>query len=69
MSYIHTRCNGIIDSKSRQCTKCNKHWGFFNFWFNNEVRPAPKPMQERINKANRKLARELARIKNQGGLK
>jgi hypothetical protein len=62
LAYIHTKCGGIIDSKNRECTKCHKRWNWFWFYFNpGEIRPAPKAMQERIDKAQKKLSKELER--------
>jgi hypothetical protein len=67
MSYIHKKCNGAIDSSKRECTRCHKKWNWFMFYFNpNEMRPAPRPMQERINKASEKLAKEIAKKKKGG---
>ena len=67
MSYIHTKCSGIIDTKSRQCTKCHKKWGWFSFYFNpGEIRPVPEKMQKRIDKAAKEHAELMKQIK-QGG--
>jgi hypothetical protein len=69
VSYIHKKCNGIIDSNNRECTRCHKKWNWFMFYFNtNEMRPVPRPMQDRIDRASKKLAKEIAK-KKKGGVK
>ena len=40
MRYIHIKCGGTIDIKTRTCTGCKKHWNLFAWWTTaTEIRP------------------------------
>jgi len=38
--FIHTVCGGDIDTKTKTCTRCKKHWNLFTWWMTaTEIRP------------------------------
>ena len=43
MQYIHTVCGGLIDTKTKTCTRCHKHWNGLTWWLTaTEIRPIPE---------------------------
>lgn len=43
MQYLHTACGGLIDTKTRNCTRCHKHWTLLTWWTTaTEIRPVPE---------------------------
>lgn len=43
MEYIHTKCGGLIEAKTRTCTRCHKHWNLLAWWTTvTEIRPVPE---------------------------
>ncbi|MBA7679117.1 hypothetical protein ES703_87400 [subsurface metagenome] len=54
MEYLHTRCGGLIDIKTRTCLKCKKHWGWLAFRFTlSEIRLVPATMAKNKPRALR----------------
>ena len=42
MEFYHTACGGRIDTKTRTCLRCKRHWNWFSFRFTlTEIRPVP----------------------------
>ena len=40
MKFIHTKCGGYIDVKTRTCTKCKKKWNWLTWMITaTEIRP------------------------------
>lgn len=47
MKYIHQTCGGLIDTKTRTCTKCHKKWTWLAWWMTaTEIRPIPEPSKK-----------------------
>jgi len=41
--FQHTACGGDIDTKTKTCTRCKKHWNWFTWWMTaTEIRPVPE---------------------------
>jgi len=59
MKFIHSKCGGDIDIKTKTCTRCKKHWNWFTWWMTaTEIRPiAEMPTQkvgDRVHRVQRK---------------
>lgn len=40
MRFMHTKCGGDIDIKTKTCLRCSKHWNWFTWWMTaTEIRP------------------------------
>lgn len=48
MEFIHTGCGGSINTKTRTCLKCKKHWSWLSFRLTvTEIRPVPAVLAKR----------------------
>lgn len=51
--HIAKKCNGEVDTKSRTCLRCKKHWNWFTFMFSPlsiRMDPKGKPATEAVRK-------------------
>ena len=40
MRFIHTKCGGDIDVRTKTCTNCKKRWNWITWWLSTtEIRP------------------------------
>ena len=59
MRYIHTKCDGNIDIKTRTCTKCKKHWNWFT-WITTatEIRPIAEVPTQKVGDRTLRIKRK-----------
>ena len=54
MEFLHTKCGGEIDTKTRTCRRCKKHWNWFSFRLTlTEIRPVPAALAKKKPRALR----------------
>ena len=54
MEFYHTKCGGRIDTKTKTCGGCHKHWNWFSWWMSaTEIRVVPATKAKKKPKALR----------------
>jgi len=49
VKYIHTKCGGDIDVKTKTCTRCKKKWNWLTWWMTTtEIRPVAEVPSRKV---------------------
>lgn len=58
MRFMHTKCGGSIDTRTRTCIKCKKHWNWLTWWTTaTEIRPMPEVPTRKPRRASAEALR------------